>query len=78
MKPPRWTAVAESDFAWEREALAFVDWLRQSPPAPGSEGVRIAGEPEREARKAREKDGIKIDETTWGEIVAAGAKVGLA
>jgi hydroxycarboxylate dehydrogenase B len=62
--------------SFEKEALAFVDWLKQSPPAPGSEGVRIAGEPEREARIQRERDGIAIDDTTWAEIVAAGAKVG--
>ena len=62
--------------SFEREALAFVDWLKQSPPAPGSDGVRIAGEPEREARARREREGIAIDDTTWAEIVAAGEKVG--
>jgi uncharacterized oxidoreductase len=64
--------------SFEKEALAFVDWLRQSPDAPGTEGVRIAGEPEREARRQREKAGITVDDTTWAEIVAAGAKVGAA
>ncbi|MES2999387.1 MAG: malate/lactate/ureidoglycolate dehydrogenase [Pseudomonadota bacterium] len=64
--------------SFEKEALAFVDWLKQSPPAPDSEGVMLAGEPERKARKAREKDGIVIDDTTWREIVASGAKVGCA
>jgi uncharacterized oxidoreductase len=63
---------------FESEALAFVDWLRQSPPAPGSEGVMIAGQPERIARVQRERDGIAVDDTTWAEIVAAGAKVGVA
>jgi len=29
MKPPRWTTVADSEFAWEREAL---DWLREKLP----------------------------------------------
>jgi uncharacterized oxidoreductase len=61
---------------FEREALAFVDWLRQSPPAPGSEGVMLAGEPERKARRQREAEGIALDDQTWAEIVAAGAKVG--
>jgi len=40
--------------------------------------VQIAGEPERKARAARRRDGIWVDEATWGEIVAAGAKVGIA
>jgi hydroxycarboxylate dehydrogenase B len=54
-----------------QEALAFVEWLKQSPPAPGSEGVLLAGEPERAARAERERAGIAIDDTTWAEIVAA-------
>jgi uncharacterized oxidoreductase len=64
--------------SFEAEALAFVDWLKQSPAAPGFEGVRIAGEPERAARQARAHEGIVIDDQTWAEIVAAGAKVGAA
>jgi len=64
--------------AFEAEAIAFVDWLKQSPPAPGSEGVLVAGEPERQARKERERDGIVVDDTTWGEIQAAARKVGLS
>jgi uncharacterized oxidoreductase len=62
--------------SFEQESLAFVDWLRQSPAAPGHEGVRIAGEPERQARALREREGIVVDEHTWAEIVAAGARVG--
>lgn len=62
--------------SFAREALAFVDWLRQSPPAEGSDGVLLAGEPERRARREREAAGIAIDDQTWAEIVAAGNKVG--
>ena len=64
--------------SFENEALAFVDWLKQSPAAPGFDRVRIAGEPEREARVQREREGIVIDDQTWAEIVAAAAKVGAA
>ncbi len=65
---------AQPGFA--QETLAFVDWLRQSPPAPGYDDVMIAGEPERRARAARMRDGIEVDDATWGEMVAAAAKVG--
>jgi uncharacterized oxidoreductase len=58
------------------EALAFVEWLKQSPPGAGSEGVLLAGEPERKARRQREAEGIALDDQTWAEIVAAGARVG--
>lgn len=62
---------------FEREAREFVAWVKQSPPAPGTDRVRIAGDPERETRAKREKDGIAVDATTWQEIHAAAAKVGL-
>jgi uncharacterized oxidoreductase len=61
-----------------QEAVAFVDWLRQSPAAAGTDGVLLAGEPERAARVARERNGIEIDDTTWAELQASAAKVGAA
>ncbi|MGJ7519685.1 malate/lactate/ureidoglycolate dehydrogenase [Variovorax sp. LT1P1] len=63
--------------SFEAEANGFVEWLRQSPPGAGFDVVQIAGEPERRARAARERDGIQIDDATWAEIVEAGQKVGL-
>lgn len=64
--------------SFETETLAFVDWLKQSPPASGLGAVQIAGEPERAARRQRERDGIEVDQHTWEEIVAAAGKVGVA
>jgi hydroxycarboxylate dehydrogenase B len=61
---------------FEQEAMAFVDWLQAGPVAPGVDRVRLAGDPEREARQARERDGIAIDAQTWTELAAAAAKVG--
>jgi hydroxycarboxylate dehydrogenase B len=63
--------------AFEREARLFLDWLRDARPAPGFDRVRIAGEPERETRATRERDGIPVDETTWREIEEAADKVKL-
>ncbi len=64
--------------SFEAEALAFVGWLKQSPAQDGTDGVQLAGEPERRARAEREREGIRIDDQTWAEIVEAGAKVGAA
>jgi uncharacterized oxidoreductase len=64
--------------AFEREARLFLDWLRRSRTAPGFDRVRIAGEPEREMRAKRARDGIPVDETTWEEIQRAADKVKLA
>jgi uncharacterized oxidoreductase len=62
---------------FEPEARAFIDWVKQSPPAPGADRVRVAGDPERETRARREREGIAVDANTWLEIHAAGAKLGL-
>src|SRR5213596_3097967 len=64
--------------AFERESRLFLDWLRKSRPAPGFDRVRIAGEPEREMRARRTRDGIPVDDTTWQEIQRAADKVKLA
>ena len=64
--------------AFAAQARAYLDWIRKSPPAPGFDRVRIAGEPERETRAKRVRDGIPVDEATWKEILAAAAKVKLA
>jgi hydroxycarboxylate dehydrogenase B len=64
--------------AFEREARLFLDWLRKSRPAPGFDRVRIAGEPEREMRERRTRDGIPVDDATWEEILRAADKVKLA
>jgi uncharacterized oxidoreductase len=60
------------------ETAEFLASLRKSPPAPGFDKLRIAGDPEREMRAKRERDGISVDENTWQEILGAAAKVKLA
>jgi uncharacterized oxidoreductase len=60
---------------FEGESREFLASLRQSPVAPGFDKVRIAGEPERETRAKREKEGIVVDETTWNEIRSAAGKL---
>ena len=61
--------------SFEQEAQAFSDWVKQSPDAPESDGVRLAGDPERAARIEREQTGIWIDDATWGEIQASEKKL---
>jgi hydroxycarboxylate dehydrogenase B len=63
--------------AFRKDAREFLAWLRASRPAPGGDRVRIAGEPERETRAQRLKQGIPVDDETWKEILAAGAKLKL-
>ena len=63
--------------AFEAEALAFIDWVKASPPREGFEAVQIAGEPERAMRAQRSGQGVPVDVTTWQEILGAAAKLGV-
>ena len=58
------------------EMQAFVDWVKASPPQPGTDHVRVAGEPERECRAQRLANGVPVDATTWTELLAAATKLG--
>jgi hydroxycarboxylate dehydrogenase B len=69
-------ALGDAD-AWEREALAFVDWVRASPPREDYPPVQIAGEPERAARQRRLADGVPVDAETWRQILAAAGILGV-
>ena len=70
-------AVMGDRAAYEREALAFVDWVKQSPPREGFDRVRLAGEPERQSRMRRIAEGVPVDVATWQEILAAAGRLGV-
>ena len=60
-----------------REVEGFVAWHTASPPGPGVDKVKIAGEPERAWKKQRLAEGIPVDPNTWQEILVAGKTFGL-
>jgi uncharacterized oxidoreductase len=62
---------------FERETLAFIDWVKASPPREGFPPVLVAGEPERASRARRTADGVPVDATTWQEILKAAASLGV-
>jgi hydroxycarboxylate dehydrogenase B len=64
--------------SFAKDSTSFLEWLRASRPAPGHDHVRIAGEPEREYRAKRSREGIPVDDETWKEIRAAAAKLKLS
>ena len=57
------------------EMQGFIDWVKASPPQPGFDKVRLAGEPEREMRARRLAEGIPVDATTWGDILKAAERL---
>ena len=62
---------------FEREAQAFIEWMLASPPREGFDRVRLAGDPEREMRAERVAGGVPVDDTTWQQILAAAAALGV-
>jgi len=60
--------------AFEKSAADFEDWVRSARPAPGSDGVHMPGDPEREARKAR-AGGIVIDAQTVAQMESAATQI---
>jgi hydroxycarboxylate dehydrogenase B len=64
-----------TQMSFAQETLAFIDSLRQSP-ATSHEGVMLAGEPERQARQERHRDGICVDAATWEELQSSAKKLG--
>ena len=66
------------DLAWmHKEIDATLDYVKSSRPAGTGAGVLVAGDPERIARRERGRDGIPLNETTWGEICDAAESLGL-
>jgi len=59
------------------EIDALYDWVTSAPAAAGSDGVILAGEPERRTRAARAVDGIPIAEAAWEQLAQAAAGFGL-
>jgi len=71
-------AVVADRTAFEREALAFIDWVQASPPRQGFGPVQVAGDAERASRAKRSAEGVPVDGTTWREILDAAARLGVA
>jgi len=59
------------------EMEQFAAWVKDSPLAQGVDRIKLPGEPERDHRRERGAKGIPIDPTTWNDIIAAAALLGL-
>lgn len=59
------------------EADAFIKWLLDSPAADPGKPVMLPGDPERLNRAERLRDGVPLDDITWGNILSAGASLGM-
>jgi uncharacterized oxidoreductase len=63
--------------AAQAEADAFIEWVKASPLADGTERIQMPGEPELARRTERTANGVPIDPTTWQQIRDAAVKSGM-
>ncbi|MDX1541053.1 MAG: malate/lactate/ureidoglycolate dehydrogenase [Geminicoccaceae bacterium] len=74
--------VVDPEAMGERRALyaeieALVAWVKSSPPRAGFEEVLVPGEPEARRRAERSRDGIEVDQRTFGDIRAGALSLGI-
>lgn len=63
--------------AFEKEALAFLEWVQASPARAGYAAVQVAGDAERLSRALRSAAGVPVDAATWHEILDAATRLGV-
>lgn len=56
---------------------SYTDWVKASPPAPGTIGVQMPGDPERSTRQDRGANGIPVDSGTWAQLLETAQKAGM-
>ena len=60
------------------EMAELVDYLHDTLPAPGQEGVLVPGEYEARNEAARRRDGIPVEDETWRQICDTVEELGIA
>jgi uncharacterized oxidoreductase len=63
--------------AFRAEVAAVIADVKASPPADPDSPVLVAGEKERITKARRLAEGIPVDPTTWGNLVAAARSLGI-
>ena len=67
------------DMSWlEAEIDATVDYVKSARPVDAETPVIVAGDMERANSRIRGVEGVFIDDTAWGGILAAGERLGLS
>jgi hydroxycarboxylate dehydrogenase B len=61
----------------EAEADAFIEWVKASPLAAGTDQIFAPGEPERARRAERSAEGVPVDPATWQQILDAARDAGM-
>ena len=68
--------VTELD-AFKRRVDDLLSSVKDSPTAPGYDEILIPGEPERLKKEKRLKEGIFVEDKTWGDLTALAEELGV-
>jgi uncharacterized oxidoreductase len=68
----------QDDAAFTAELERFVAWVRSAERVAADGEILMPGEIEERTKARRLRDGIDIEETTWRQIVATAAEVGVS
>ena len=70
-------SLGDEDF-FVKELAEITDYVKSAQPATGVDKVLVPGDPERISIVNRGRDGIPLDDTTWGSLVEAAVSVGIS
>ncbi len=70
-------SVFQSDPAFAAEINRFIAWVKSAEKASPDGDILMPGEIEERTRERRLREGIELDETTWGQILGAAREVGV-
>jgi uncharacterized oxidoreductase len=63
---------------FKAEVAAFAHYLKDTPPAEGSQGVLYPGEPEYLREQDRRQSGVDVEDATWQKLEALASEYGIA
>jgi uncharacterized oxidoreductase len=63
---------------FKRQIAEFVKYIKETPPAEGFTEVLYPGEIEHRTEQQRRREGIPIEDETWGQLTALATGAGLA
>ena len=70
-------AVFQSAEGFSAEIRGFIEHVKSSRTVTPDGEILMPGEPEARSRARKLRDGIEIDQTTWGQIVATADSLGV-
>ena len=63
---------------FKQEVAEFAHYLKDTKPAVGFSEVLYPGEVEQRTETERRRDGVPVDDTTWGKLRALGEAHGMS